>query len=212
MDNDDLLQKITNIIHTKGYAVQVEKSDNSFIFYLSHNELDKQCDVACLMAQITKGEIVPSYNTRNRIMEENDNVVHIHWLGVTQPSQGLGSLLLLYSLYYFKLIYFAQYATLDDDSNKSTDFKNIYSNVGFEFIDPISLDDKKHKIKISGPEKQLKLDKNFMTRTTQILQKYNTVSSAGTKKRKTKKRKSNKSKRRRPLNALFNERNPIRIL
>ena len=55
------------------------------------------------------------------------------------------------------------YVKLDDDSDKSLHMKqNVYNKLGFVFQPPIELDMFKDILIISGPEKQLQLDNNFI--------------------------------------------------
>ena len=84
------------------------------------------------------------------------------------------------------------YVTLDDDSARSNSIeKNVYTSLGFTFRDTIEMDmERPKRLKMSGPEKQLLLDDNFIEKAK------NKIGIAGGK-RKTRKRKTkrNKSKR-----------------
>jgi len=78
---------------------------------------------------------------------------------------GLGNFLLVYSIYLCSLYHSKiKYATLDDDSNRSTNIEhNIYTKIGFDYSSPISLSNlERNQLIISGPERSINID-DFIT-------------------------------------------------
>ena len=70
--------------------------------------------------------------------------------------------------------------------------KNVYTSLGFTFRDTIEMDmDRRKRLKISGPEKQLLLDDNFIEKAKNKIG----ISGGKRKTRKNKKSKSRKTKR-----------------
>ena len=79
---------------------------------------------------------------------------------------------MIYSICYLKLQFpNINYVTLDDDSDRSCKIeKNIYNSLGFSFRDLTEMDmERPKRLKISGPEKQLLLDNNFIQRANDKL-------------------------------------------
>jgi hypothetical protein len=119
--------------------------------------------------------------------------------------QNLSSLIIIYGICNLKQKFpEINYVTLDDDSDRSSYIeKNLYTSLGFTFRDTIEMDmERPKRLKMSGPEKQLLLDDNFIEKAKNIIaQTKNKIGISGGKrktrkrKRKTRKSKSRKTKR-----------------
>jgi hypothetical protein len=108
--------------------------------------------------------------------------------------QNLASLIIIYGICNLKQKFpEINYVTLDDDSARSSYIeKNVYTSLGFTFRDTIEMDmERPKRLKMSGPEKQLLLDDNFIENAK------NKIGIVGGKRktRKTRKRKTRKTKR-----------------
>ena len=128
---------------------------------------------------------------------EDVPLFHINWMS-TDPKytgQNLASLIIIYGICNLKQKFpEINYVTLDDDSARSSYIeKNVYTSLGFTFRDTIEMDiERPKRLKMSGPEKQLLLDDNFIEKAK------NKIGIAGGKRktRKSRKSKSRKSKSR----------------
>jgi hypothetical protein len=94
------------------------------------------------------------------------NAFLIKWISIDDIRylrKGLGSFLFLYCL--IDLINenpLVRWIVLDDDSDKSDNIRTIYDGFGFELQGLTELlDDNKH-VKMSGPEKQLNIERHFL--------------------------------------------------
>ena len=159
-----LLDKVQRIITAKGYRLEMNINDESYVFSIYDNETR-----ACYI-QIGKstGTIVIGKTRRKQALEDQDNFI-ISWISTEPPykGQGLALLLLIYSICYLKQQFpDINYVTLDDDSDRSDKMeKNIYDSLGFAFRDDVQIDiSSKKKLNLSGPEKQLLLDGEFIRR------------------------------------------------
>ena len=159
-----LLDKVQRIITAKGYRLEMNINDESYVFSIYDNETR-----ACYI-QIGKstGTIVIGKTRRKQALEDQDNFI-ISWISTEPPykGQGLALLLLIYSICYLKQQFpDINYVTLDDDSDRSDKMeKNIYDSLGFAFRDDVQIDiSSTKKLNLSGPEKQLLLDGEFIRR------------------------------------------------
>ena len=191
-----LLDKVQRIITAKGYRLEMNINDESYVFSIYDNETR-----ACYI-QIGKstGTIVIGKTRRKQELEDYDTI-NIAWLSTEQPyqGQGLALLLIIYSICYLKQqLPDINYVTLDDDSDRSYKMeKNIYDSLGFVFRDDIQMDiSNTKKLNLSGPEKQLLLNDEFIRQANLQLDTKFGGNGGKQKNRKTKKnRKFKKSKR-----------------
>ena len=191
----DLCTRVENIITNKGYRLQTEQDDNgTYIFNIYDNEIQ----ISNLQISNSTGTIIQGITREsNKNQLEDVPLFHINWVS-TNPKytgQNLASLIIIYGICNLKQKFpEINYVTLDDDSARSNSIeKNVYTSLGFTFRDTIEMDmERPKRLKMSGPEKQLLLDDNFIEKAK------NKIGIAGGK-RKTRKRKRktkrNKSKR-----------------
>ena len=101
-----------------------------------------------------------------------------------------------------------QIITLDDDSERSTNVKNIYNLMGFSFVGDVSLDVGEKTLSISGPSKVLTIERfnNILTTgnyplvnikknnelNLKFIEDWNEIRFSRVKKRKTRKRSKSK--------------------
>ena len=159
-----LLDRVQSIVTAMGYHIRTILTDETYVFSIYDNETR-----ACYI-QIGKstGTIVIGKTRRKQALEDQDNFI-ISWISTEPPykGQGLALLLLIYSICYLKQQFpDINYVTLDDDSDRSDKMeKNIYDSLGFAFRDDVQIDiSSKKKLNLSGPEKQLLLDGEFIRR------------------------------------------------
>ena len=165
MENNEynsLLERVQSIITGKGYKIESNLLGEEYTFNIKDN------DVIASNIRIykTDGNIITG-KTRTRQELEEPNIFKITWIDTTEEyrGQGLALLLLIYGICYLKDAFpDVSYVTLDDDSDRSDKLEsNIYGSLGFEFQGLISLDiTKRNRLNLSGPEKQLLLDENFI--------------------------------------------------
>ena len=188
-----LLDRVQTIVTSMGYHIEMQLTDETYVFTIYDNET-RACYIQ--IGQST-GTIVIGKTRTKKAIEDHDTI-NIGWLS-TEPAykgQGLALLLLIYSICYLKQqLPDIDYVTLDDDSDRSDKIeKNIYDSLGFVFRDDIQIDiSNTKKLNLSGPEKQLLLDGEFIRIANSQL---NTKFGGNGGKRKTRKtRKSRKSKK-----------------
>jgi hypothetical protein len=195
----DLCARVENIITNKGYRLQMEQDDNgTYIFNIYDNEIP----ISNLQISNTTGTIIQGITREsNKNQLEDVPLFHINWVSTNPKYTGknLASLIIIYGICNLKQKFpEINYVTLDDDSDRSRNIeKNVYTSLGFTFRDTIEMDmERPKRLKMSGPEKQLLLDDNFIEKAK------NKIGIAGGKrktrkrKRKTRKTKRNKSKSR----------------
>ena len=186
----DLCTRVENIITNKGYRLQTEQDDNgTYIFNIYNNEIP----ISNLQISNTTGTIIEGITRESNKNQLEVPLFHINWVW-TNPNytgKNLASLIIIYGICNLKQKFpEINYVTLDDDSARSPYIeKNVYASLGFTFRDTIEMDmERPKRLKMSGPEKQLLLDDNFIEKAK------NKIGIAGGK-RKTRKRKTRKSKR-----------------
>jgi len=159
----DLCERVRNIIINKGYVIEIENNNGIYNFNIYDNtNVISNLQIINTVGNILVGKTRSSY--QNKI--EDSNIFKISWV-YTEPNyrgHKLALLLIIYSICHLKIQYpNINYVTLDDDSDNSVYIKNIYNSVGFNFQEPIEMDLLKSKrLKISGPEKQLLLNDDFL--------------------------------------------------
>ena len=188
-----LLDRVQSIVTAMGYHIRTILTDETYVFSIYDNETR-----ACYI-QIGKstGTIVIGKTRRKQELEDYDTI-NIAWLSTEQPyqGQGLALLLIIYSICYLKQqLPDINYITLDDDSDRNDKIeKNIYDSLGFAFRDDVQMDiSNTKKLNLSGPEKQLLLDVEFIRRAN--LQLDTKFSGNGGKRKTRKRRKSRKSRK-----------------
>ena len=174
MENYQKLRaRVENIITNRGYRLPEPLENNgTYIFNIYHNEkVITNLQISNSTGTIIHGITRASY--KNQL--EDVPLFHINWMS-TDPKytgQNLASLIIIYSICYLKQRFAnINYVKLDDDSDKSLHMKqNVYNKLGFVFQPPIELDMFKDILIISGPEKQLQLDNNFINNANNRLKK-----------------------------------------
>lgn len=191
----DLCTRVENIITNKGYRLQTEQDDNgTYIFNIYDNEIQ----ISNLQISNSTGTIIQGITRESNKNQLEVPLFHINWVSTNPKYTGknLASLIIIYGICNLKQKFpEINYVTLDDDSARSPYIeKNVYTSLGFTFRDTIEMDmERPKRLKMSGPEKQLLLDDNFIENAK------NKIGIAGgkrkTRKRKTRKRKTRKLKR-----------------
>jgi ribosomal protein S18 acetylase RimI-like enzyme len=188
-----LLDRIQTIVTSMGYHIEMTLTGATYVFTIYDNET-RACYIQ--IGQST-GTIVIGKTRTKKAIEDHDTI-NIGWLS-TEPAykgQGLALLLLIYSICYLKQqLPDIDYVTLDDDSDRSDKIeKNIYDSLGFAFRDDVQIDiSNTKKLNLSGPEKQLLLDGEFIRRAN--LQLNTKFPGMGGKRKTRKPRKSRKSRK-----------------
>lgn len=206
-DYSDLCERVERIIKSKGYELEFEVINGAYVFNIYNNE---RRIISNLTIVNTTG-IILSGKTRSQYQNqlEDQDILHITWLSTENEYRGqnLALLLMIYSICYLKLQFPSiNYVTLDDDSDRNSYIgRNIYDSLGFSFRDTIEIDMAKPKrIKLSGPEKQLLLDKNFIQLANIKLNKIDTIGGKPKSKKYRKLKRSRKSKRSRKTKTKIN--------
>lgn len=194
----DLCARVKNIITNKGYRLQTEQDDNgTYIFNIYDNEIQ----ISNLQISNSTGTIIQGITREsNKNQLEDVPIFHINWVSTDSKytGQNLASLIIIYGICNLKQKFpEINYVTLDDDSARSSYIeKNVYTSLGFTFRDPIEMDmERPKRLKMSGPEKQLLLDDNFIEKATNKIGISGGKRKTRKRKRKTKKSKSRKLKR-----------------
>ena len=188
-----LLDRIQTIVTSMGYHIGMTLTGATYVFTIYDNET-RACYIQ--IGQSTGTIVIGKTRTKKEI--EDHDTIDIAWLS-TEPAykgQGLALLLLIYSICYLKQqLPDINYVTLDDDSDRNDVIdKNIYDTLGFVFRDDIHIDiSSTKKLGLSGPEKQLLLDGEFIRRAN--LQLNTKFPGMGGKRKTRKTRKSRKSRK-----------------
>jgi hypothetical protein len=172
----NLFTRVENIITNKGYRLSEQPIENNgtYIFNIYHNEkVITNLQISNSTGTIIHGKTRSSYNNP----PEDTPVFTIGWVSTETLYQGqhLGILIIIYGICYLKERFASvNYVKLDDDTNNSLHIKkNIYNRLGFVFQNHIELDMFRDILIISGPEKQLQLDNNFINNATNKLRNKN---------------------------------------
>ena len=188
-----LLVRVESIVTSMGYHIGMTLTGATYVFTIYDNET-RACYIQ--IGQSTGTIVIGKTRTKKEI--EDHDTIDIAWLS-TEPAykgQGLALLLLIYSICYLKQqLPDIDYVTLDDDSDRSDKMeKNIYDSLGFAFRDNVQIDvSSTKKLNLSGPEKQLLLDGEFIRRAN--LQLNTKFPGMGGKRKTRKPRKSRKSRK-----------------
>ena len=164
----NILKRINRIVEDKGYSIHTryDEVEGAYFFEIKHG------DIVASYIQIyddSSGII-----TKRRLKVQIDELISVSSLSTHEDyrGQGLAILLISYGICYLKnQSPDINYAILDDDSNNSTMIKgNIYNQFGFKFRETPKKDPTdSNKVVPWGPEKQLSLDKTFITKVTKLL-------------------------------------------
>lgn len=160
----DLCEKVEHIIKGKGYTLVFRVVDGTHFFDINN----KGRSIANLQITNTTGSIsVGKTRNQHKNLLEDQDVIYVSWISTEHVYRGqqLALLILIYGICYLKTQFpNITYVILDDDSDRSASIKkNIYDLIGFSFRDTIEMDIKTpKKLKLSGPEKQLLLGKDFI--------------------------------------------------
>jgi hypothetical protein len=151
-----LKQNKQNNLHSQ--ATQSLNSDESLN---SYNKEDYE-----LIGNISSSIGTNSIYTNRKRTRQSERIeqptLTITWVEVNSKFNGigLGNFLIIYSIYLCTLYYpEIEYVLLDDDSDRSTSVKgNIYTKLGFEPVNKVSLSIVSNKkINITGPEMILRI-------------------------------------------------------
>jgi len=200
---ENKLYELEEFIDKKGININIENSGENITISLLNKENNTT------IAHVVSG--VGEFRIRLSPLKKHDEpqeieTFYISWISIDNElyiKKGLGAFLLLYCLIY--LINFnnaIKWVTLDDDIDNSTKIKTFYDRFGFEPVDLVYLKSNGKNVKLSGPEKQLNIEKHFLPRLDYLLtnvkrkvdEKLVNVTSGGLKKR-SKSKKSKKSKK-----------------
>lgn len=186
-----LLDRVQTIVTSMGYHIEMRLTGATYVFTIYDNET-RACYIQ--IGQSTGTIVIGKTRTKKEI--EDHDTIDIAWLSTEPPykGQGLALLLIIYGICYLKQqLPDINYVTLDDDSDRSDVIeKNIYDTLGFVFRDSIAIDiSNTKKIGLSGPEKQLLLDGEFIRRAN--LQLDTKFAGNGGKRKSRKNRKNMKS-------------------
>ena len=176
-----IIEQIENIIINKGYTIGVVEADEDNS-HLRINIMNDYEEAATLRIIKTTGTVLIGPATRTameQMFDRDTDVFSVEWLSVNPKYRGqsLGTLLLIYGMYYIKTIFNdIEFVILDDDSDKSTLMgENIYNAVGFRSRERVSLNiglskqvDKGNKIILGGPEKQFSFNDNESKRKIEL--------------------------------------------
>jgi hypothetical protein len=184
-----LLKKAYSIIKKKGFNIKVtediylgSQEDQQVVKY-DFKILDGDTIVTALTCYYSEGQVIKGVTRNAYENQEDERVFNITWVVTYKKyeGQGLGLLIIIYSICHLKNIYInTEYVILDDDSDNSSKIKNnMYNKLEFYFKGFQSLkeeigpndnpEDEPTEIVMTGPEKQLKLGVNFITRAKNIL-------------------------------------------
>jgi hypothetical protein len=186
-----LLKKARNLIINKGFNIKVNEEvyigsqDSPEVVKYDFKILDRSSDtiVTSLTCYYSEGQILEGVTRTAYDNLRNKMVFNIVWVKTYTPyeGQGLGLLIIIYCICHLKNIHLeTEYAILDDDSDNSSKIKdNLYNKIGYVFQGFQSLnedigpddnpEEEPKRIQMTGPEKQLKLGKNFIIRANNIL-------------------------------------------
>lgn len=190
----DLCARVDNKIKEKGYHLQMEVINGTYVFNIYNNETSiANLEIVNSIGTILAGKTRSQYQNQ---LEDHD-ILHIKWVSTEKDYRGqnLALLIMIYSICYLKLQFpNINYVTLDDDSDRSCKIeKNIYNSLGFSFRDLTEMDmERPKRLKISGPEKQLLLDNNFIQLAND---KLNEIDRRGGKQKSRKNRKSKRNRK-----------------
>jgi hypothetical protein len=170
----NLCRKINEIINRQKLKIRIDTlhHESSVIQYDFIINNENSIAVTKLTSFYTEGEVLKGVTRKSYSNLHTQNIFNITWLFTCEEYAGrkLALLILIYSICYLKQLHLnTNYVMLDDDSDNNCKIKkNLYNKVGFVYRDLQSLASY-DMLHMSGPEKQILLDDNFIIRITDIL-------------------------------------------
>jgi hypothetical protein len=177
-DYSSLYRKVDEIIKKKNLSIRVDtlNHESSIIQYDFIIINENSIVVTKLTSFYSEGQVLKGVTRKSYDNLQTQNVFNITWLFTSEEYKGqkLALLMLIYSICYLKHIHLNTiYVTLDDDSDNSCKIKNnLYNKIGFVYRDFQALASY-NTLSMSGPEKQILLDIDFIRRANDILSKVN---------------------------------------
>jgi hypothetical protein len=175
-DYSSLYRKVDEIIKRKNLSIRVDtlNHESSIIQYDFIIINENSIVVTKLTCFYSEGQVLKGVTRKSYDNLQTQNVFNITWLFTSEEYKGqkLALLMLIYSICYLKHIHLnTNYVTLDDDSDNSCKIKNnLYNKIGFVYRDFQSLASY-NTLSMSGPEKQILLNREFIQRANDILSK-----------------------------------------
>jgi hypothetical protein len=175
-DYSSLCRKVDEIIKKKNLSIRVDilNHESSIIQYDFIIINENSIVVTKLTCFYSEGQVLKGVTRKSYDNLQTQNVFNITWLFTSEEYKGqkLALLMLIYSICYLKHIHLnTNYVTLDDDSDNSCKIKNnLYNKIGFVYRDFQSLASY-NTLSMSGPEKQILLNREFIQRANDILSK-----------------------------------------
>ena len=171
---ENLCTRVEKIITERNLRIRVDTLNHEssieqydFVIYDANSIVATKLTIFYSDGQVLQGRTRRYYDDLH-----TQSVFNITWLFTSQEyqKQKLALLILIYSICYLKIKHVnTKYVTLDDDSENSLKIKNnIYNKTGFVLRDHLSFASH-NLLNISGPEKQLLLDEEFIRRANKIL-------------------------------------------
>jgi hypothetical protein len=182
-DYSSLCRKVDEIIKRKNLSIRVDilNHESSIIQYDFIIINENSIVVTKLICFYSEGQVLKGITRNSYDNLQTQNVFNITWLFTSEEYKGqkLALLMLIYSICYLKHIHLnTNYVTLDDDSDNSSKIKNnLYNKIGFVYRDFQSLASY-NTLKMSGPEKQILLNNDFIRRAIDILSKIENLTFA----------------------------------
>ena len=138
---------------------EADNDEGEYMFILMDNSVNPLREVGRVSMVVSTSDIIQnkgrSVTRHSRLNPVETDVININWLEVHDSYKGkkIGTLLLIYSMVYVMNEHpEIQYATLDDDTDRSNNIKNIYAGLLFAHNDHTEIIDTKHTL-LKGPEK-----------------------------------------------------------
>ena len=153
-----ILRRIRDILSQNGYKIVKEDG----VFYI----MDGKPKISEIIVQVTDKDVLLGKTRFSYATLVNVDVFNVSWLNTHKKYEGqqLGTLLLIYAVCDLKMTHpNVNHVVLDDDTDKSRRMRNIYNKLGFSFRDFVCLGDKRGEVVMSGPEKQLELNDEFIS-------------------------------------------------
>ena len=169
MNNIDKLNSLKNraseLLKYKGYTVINNNEEISLLDI--HNNTIANISLFKDNIEVLKHAMI--YHTRSCNPEDKDTcTVSSLWVDRNNRGKGLATLLLIYAISVFFIHHpTIQYVTLDDDSYRSHELRNIYTQLGFTTSGYTKLTSH-NTIALSGPEKEVTL-LEFIERASRYL-------------------------------------------
>ena len=160
----EFLELMNSYITDIGWSINIQNLSPTINFFIKDGD-DHVGFVTMVFTESTvpvnsKG-IFRSIRTRHSI-EKDVPCIYIQYIEVSKSYNGknIGTFLIWYGIFYMLTQYpDTQIITLHDDSDRSTNVKNIYNFLGFSFVDEVSLNVGEKTLNISSPSKILTVER-----------------------------------------------------